>query len=248
MINLIYFIIRNDYIIGETVYFSVLIENSSDSSITVTSISVFIYNLFYNRLWIFLSIHKRLLLKSWIQLRKLILFLNLFNYIIIQFVHFGIQGFFVKSGNTRNTLVKFLLFSIKITIHYTDAVKSSILTGELSFTTVKPFTLAFTRYPMSDTSYLIHSIITNNMKQPLTITKVEIYNLLPSLQETYNSFSEYFLVIIYYLDLKVFNLERNIAIHVLLMVLFNPNLPSDQFVFISKYLDMKKFNWIVLHY
>ena len=98
----------------------------------------------------------------------------------------------MKSGNTRNTLVKFLLFSIKITIHYTDAVKSSILTGELSFTTVKPFTLAFTRYPMSDTSYLIHSIITNNMKQPLTITKVEIYNLLPSLQETYNSFSEYY--------------------------------------------------------
>lgn len=148
----------------------------------------------------------------------------------------------MKSGNTRNTIVYFLIISIKITIHYTDAVKSSILTRELSFTTVKPFTLAFTRYPMSDTSYLIHSIITNNMKQPLTITKVEIYNLLPSLQETYNSFSEYFLVIIYYLDLKVFNLERNIAIHVLLMVLFNPNLPSDQFVFISKYLDMKKFN------
>lgn len=148
----------------------------------------------------------------------------------------------MKSGNTRNTIVSFIIISIKITIHYTDAVKSSILTRELSFTTVKPFTLAFTRYPMSDTSYLIHSIITNNMKQPLTITKVEIYNLLPSLQETYNSFSEYFLVIIYYLDLKVFNLERNIAIHVLLMVLFNPNLPSDQFAFISKYLDMKKFN------
>ena len=148
----------------------------------------------------------------------------------------------MKSGNTRITIVYFLIISIKITIHYTDAVKSSILTRELSFTTVKPFTLAFTRYPMSDTSYLIHSIITNNMKQPLTITKVEIYNLLPSLQETYNSFSEYFLNMIYYLDLKVFNLERNIAIHVLLMVLFNPNLPSDQFVFISKYLDMKKFN------
>ena len=148
----------------------------------------------------------------------------------------------MKSGNTRITIVYFLIISIKITIHYTDAVKSSILTRELSFTTVKPFTLAFTRYPMSDTSYLIHSIITNNMKQPLTITKVEIYNLLPSLQETYNSFSEYFLNMIYYLDLKVFNLERNIAIHVLLMVLFNPNLPSDQFVFISKYLDMKRFN------
>ena len=148
----------------------------------------------------------------------------------------------MKSGNTRNTIVYFLIISIKITIHYTDAVKSSILTRELSFTTVKPFTLAFTRYPMSDTSYLIHSIITNNMKQPLTITKVEIYNLLPSLQETYNSFSEYFLVIIYYLDLKVFNLERNIVIHVLLMVLFNLNLLLDQFVFISKYLDMKRFN------
>lgn len=83
-----------------------------------------------------------------------------------------------------------IMFSIKVVLHYMDAVSSSTITGEYSFHSVKPFNLSFTRYQLSSTSYLINSTITNNLTKPLTITSVSVYNLISSMQEIYNSYSE----------------------------------------------------------
>lgn len=71
-----------------------------------------------------------------------------------------------------------------------NVVSAFTFAEEYSFLSVKPLSLAFTRYQLNDTSYLINSTVINNLSKPMTITHIRIDNLISSLQETYNSFSE----------------------------------------------------------
>lgn len=95
-----------------------------------------------------------------------------------------------------------------------NVVSAFTLADEYSFLCVKPFSLAFIRYQLNDTSYLINSIIINNLSKPMTITHIRIDNLISSLQETYNSFSEYCVIVLNEIDLSSFHLENSTIIPV----------------------------------
>lgn len=179
---------------GEKLFFSVIIENNTNSSITVSSIEVWVWNPVVNRH----SVYQRELELLWLRFPILKLehpyLQSSFKFHIIPHVHYRIPIFFVNLDILRWLSGILLFYRIRIVLHYMNVVSAFTLAEEYSFLSVKPFSLAFTRYQLNDTSYLINSIIINNLSKPMTITHIRIDNLISSLQETYNSFSEYCLL------------------------------------------------------
>ena len=62
--------------------------------------------------------------------------------------------------------------------------------GEYSFSSVKPFDLVFSRFLLSESTYLVNSTITNNLSTCLTLTQVAFQTPKNSFQEDYSSFTE----------------------------------------------------------
>lgn len=147
--------------------------------------------LFIIRLWISQNVHEipwRNVTKQQMEMHPC---LNHSNYMIIPIVYCIIQDFSVMLESIRTLFNLSIINSIRVVVYYMDAVSTYTVSSELSFQVVKPFSLAFTRYQLSNTSYLINSTITNNLSKPLTITNISIYNMASFVKESYNSFNEY---------------------------------------------------------
>ncbi|KAK8816304.1 hypothetical protein WA556_001249 [Blastocystis sp. ATCC 50177/Nand II] len=80
--------------------------------------------------------------------------------------------------------------SVRVRVLYNNSLMEFAASGEYSFSSIKPFDLVFSRIPLSDSSCLVNSTITNNLATCLTITRVALQTAQNSFQEDYNSFTE----------------------------------------------------------
>ena len=80
--------------------------------------------------------------------------------------------------------------SVRVRVPYNNSLMEFTTSAEYAFSSVKPFDLVFSRVPLSDSSYLVNSTITNNLSTCLTLTRVALQTPQNSFQEEYNSFTE----------------------------------------------------------
>ena len=92
----------------------------------------------------------------------------------------------------KQSWVLFPLFTsrVRVRVLYNNSLMEFAASGEYSFSSIKPFDLVFSRIPLSDSSCLVNSTITNNLATCLTITRVALQTAQNSFQEDYNSFTE----------------------------------------------------------
>lgn len=92
----------------------------------------------------------------------------------------------------KQSWVLFPLFTsrVRVQVLYNNSLMEFAASGEYSFSSIKPFDLVFSRIPLSDSSCLVNSTITNNLATCLTITRVALQTAQNSFQEDYNSFTE----------------------------------------------------------
>ena len=92
----------------------------------------------------------------------------------------------------KQSWVLFPLFTsrVRVLVLYNNSLMEFAASGEYSFSSIKPFDLVFSRTPLSDSSCLVNSTITNNLATCLTITRVALQTAQNSFQEDYNSFTE----------------------------------------------------------